>query len=149
MIQIEPYSSKIYAVYWDEVKEFKNTHAAISALHKLGKGHLRFVLATGSLRVFDEFGDDARWILGAAPSKKKEVFINGPVPGVSKSRGGYSSWYKRPKSARRKRQAFFFKEEGEPEVKPKHRVNAIRSAWDDDKRTVERSWKSHRKHQYK
>ncbi len=72
-----------------------------------------------------------------------------PVPGTGR-RFRYSRTYLRnPSTSQARRQAYFIKEEGEPEIRGRRRAHRLPSLWDDQPKTRERCWKQHRRTQWR
>lgn len=74
-----------------------------------------------------------------------------PIPGTGRS-SGYNL-LRSPSTQSERRQDFFYSEDGEPSpsIRPRRRAHHIPTAWDDDIRSDygNRSWKRHRKTQWK
>jgi len=74
----------------------------------------------------------------------------GPVPGVHRPRGG--RYYRRPATYQERKQAgLVLAEEGEVAPRPSRKANNLTDAWDDYLIAArkDRSWKRHRKTQYR
>lgn len=141
MIEVKPFDLPVFVVKYGELLKF-------SCLKELLKAEKRLPSYEREHCYRNAFYESGEPVFPRKKAVKAPIIKGEPVWGVRKSRGGpYGYHRKRMKTYQLKRQAVFFAEDGE--TGPRLKLSNIPDSWDDQGRTLQRSWKAFRKCQWK
>lgn len=141
----------------------KSNLTIFASSHSRQRAHVRLWIENGTFRLtdiwgqvldyerikttFDEMGPAPSWIWRKAPTY---AFRDGPVPYTSSRRGGHG--YRYPRTLQELRETGRYLEdldEAEMNASKVGRIRALPTAWDDQTRCRDKSWKSQRKNQWR